>query len=60
MKSILLILAMLIATAAAAHEDATANHDGGPCWVWELPETPIYCIFTKGARHEHPQKKGPD
>jgi len=37
-----------------AHEDSTANHAGGPCWIWELTVTPYYCVFTDGTRVEHP------
>ena len=44
---------------AQAHDDPEANHDGGPCWINELPITPVYCIFTKGDRLNHPYPKQP-
>ena len=55
MRKIVLLLLVLFATSATAHN--TGRHEaaaGGPCWVWEVPVTPIYCIFVHGTRKDHP------
>ncbi len=55
MKAKLSIVSLLLlCSSAMAHDDPEANHSGGPCWIWEVPLEPVYCLFTKGTRHEHP------
>ena len=41
---------------AAAHDDPPAHAEmtGGPCWIWELPLYPVYCVFTDGNKEDHP------
>jgi len=50
----LLTLLLILPFTLMAHDDPEANHAGGPCWITELSITPVYCIFTKGTRLEHP------
>ena len=59
MKSYLILIAVFcIFTAyqANAHDDPPAHDEmtGGPCWIWELPLYPVYCIFTDGNKADHP------
>lgn len=52
---VLVFFTVLITFGAGAHN--TGRHEaasGGPCWIWELPMTPIYCIFVHGTRWQHP------
>ena len=52
---IIFVIAALFTLNAQAHN--TGKHEaaaGGPCWIWEIPTEPVYCIFVKGTRHQHP------
>lgn len=55
---IILFLAVgLLTMHIQANAHNTGRHEaaeGGPCWIWEIPGEPIYCLFVHGTRHDHP------
>ena len=59
MKIYLIVLAAIILFSlhqVQAHDDEYdhAQTSGGPCWIWEVPIYPVYCIFTDGSKQDHP------